>query len=269
MGIGVVGVLVGVVALAVAGLLAWRWRGAKESIYQMKVAETRPVKDLKEMATEIAAEIGAGSFNEVCEVVGKLGSDEALVGELSEQRCGFCRTVVSRKWEQEVEEWDENKQENVRRTQSGSEVVSNIERSALCWIDDDGERLDLRLDGAKIDLIKAVDRFEPGSKPSKKGMKFDKHQGDRRTLGFHYVEELLPLGSRVYVLGEVTDSEGLAMRKPSDPKRDFVVTTKSEEEMLRAAKKSQTMSLIGAVVAAVVGGVAILGGLAAMAVSMF
>jgi hypothetical protein len=268
MGGGVVGVVLGLVSLVVSGFLVWKWRAAKESIYQMKVAEARPVRELKSMAGEIATEIGRGSFNEVCEVVGKLGSDEPLAGELSGEPCAYFRTTISRKWEEEVEEWDEQQKKHVKRTRSGSEVVSSTERRALAWIDDGTGRLDLRLDGAKMDLVEVEDRFEPGKKPSREGLKFSKHEGNRRTLGFRYEEELLPLGVQVYVLGEVTDSEGLAMRKPSDANKRFLVSTKSEEEMLRGAEKSKTLSLIGAVAAAAIGVLAILAGIAAMLVSM-
>ena len=74
------------------------------------------------------------------------------------------------------------------------------------------------------------------------------------------VEEVLPVGQRVYALGEVADTEdeGVVLRTPTDEQKDrpFMLSTKTEEELLQKSAKSQTiLRVIGAVVG--VGGLAL------------
>ncbi len=250
--------LCSVVFAGIAGGCTWKFFSLKEKIYQMKATETVPIQSLIESAGEIAAEIGPGGFNQLCEIKGRLLSDAPLQGELSQQPCAYYETTVTRRWEEDYEEYDQQLKRSVRRTRTGADVVSSNKRAAPCVVDDGTGRLELRLDGADLDLVQSFSRFEPGERPTGLGLQIAGFsvniagpRAGRRTLGYEYVERLLPLNAQVYVLGEVRDSEGpLAMRKPDDPKKKFFVTTKSEEELLRDAASSQKMFLIAAIVCA-------------------
>lgn len=251
--------LCSVVFVGISGFCTWKFFNLKEKIYQMKLAETVTIQSLQESAAEIAAEIGPGGFNQFCEIKGALRSDKPLQGELSGQPCAYYETSVTRRWEERYEEYDAQAKRTVSKTRSGSEVVSSNKRQTTCEVDDTTGRLELRLDGADIDLIQSFSSFEPGERPSGNlqiaGFSLNigiGSGGGRRTLGYEYTERLLPLDTAVYVLGEVRDSEGgLSMRKPDDPKQKFFVTTKSEEELLREAANSQKMVLIGAILCGV------------------
>ncbi|HEQ71669.1 MAG TPA: E3 ubiquitin ligase, partial [Spirochaetia bacterium] len=70
-----------------------------------------------------------------------------------------------------------------------------------------------------------------------------------RTLGYRYEEEAIPVGKNLYVLGEAVDAGGeLAIQKPADKKAKFIISVKSEEELVRKAQSSMTaLWVIGAI----------------------
>lgn len=238
-----------VVGFVIMGICFWQASSTKEKIRQMKSTEPINISDLRVSAEEIARELGPGAFNQVCEVRGRLGSDAPVLAELSGRRCAMVRSKVVREWEEEREEYDPQQKRTVRRTHRGSDTVSSNEQMAPCWVEDGTGRLAVRLQGADVDLVQSVDRFEPGENASLLGRLLGPN---RRTLGYRYTEELLPVDQEVYILGEVRDSEGeLSMRKPDAKDKRYLISTKSEEELLREAQKKQTYLKYGAIAAAV------------------
>jgi hypothetical protein len=76
--------------------------------------------------------------------------------------------------------------------------------------------------------------------------------GGRRTIGYKIEEWALPLGARVYVLGEAKDEGGsLRIAKPAAKGGRFIITMKSEEQLLSSAKTgSKVLNIIAAVLVA-------------------
>ncbi len=71
-----------------------------------------------------------------------------------------------------------------------------------------------------------VNRYEPNQN--------HQESENKRILGYQYNEWILPLGTKVYVMGEVCNSESeLVIHKPSDSENHFFITHKSEEQLLQ------------------------------------
>jgi hypothetical protein len=73
--------------------------------------------------------------------------------------------------------------------------------------------------------------------------------GGRRTIGYKLEEWALPLGARVYALGEARDDGGrLRVAKPSAKGGRFIISVKSEEQLLSSAKTgSNVLRVLSAV----------------------
>jgi hypothetical protein len=72
------------------------------------------------------------------------------------------------------------------------------------------------------------------------------------TIGYRREEWVIPVGTALFVQGEVTDDQGhLRLRKPE--KGPFVVSTKSEAELLGEAETHRRWATIGAGVVGVLG----------------
>jgi hypothetical protein len=69
----------------------------------------------------------------------------------------------------------------------------------------------------------------------------------RHPLGYHYHEEVLPLGRTVYILGAATDASGtLLVSKPAQRHTLFLVSLRSRDQLLQSAKQTMQYTLYAA-----------------------
>ena len=69
----------------------------------------------------------------------------------------------------------------------------------------------------------------------------------RRLLGYRIKESILPVGGDIYALGEVRDgTDGLTLNDPSDKEKPFLLSVKSEEELLQRYETTANMQKYGA-----------------------
>jgi hypothetical protein len=82
----------------------------------------------------------------------------------------------------------------------------------------------------------------------------NQHGNHRRTLGYRFEERILPLDRSVYVLGEVADTaDGLVLRKPATTEGPYVVSLKSEAELIQSKEASAKWLKIGAIASVITG----------------
>ncbi|OIP30790.1 MAG: hypothetical protein AUK47_24130 [Deltaproteobacteria bacterium CG2_30_63_29] len=231
-----------------------------KSVYEMRMFEQRNTADLLDEAGTIAAELGAGSFEQSAQLVGDIVCDQPLTSQLGEHSCVYYRMSVRRKYDEEYWEKDNNGNQ-VRKTRTGTDVVSDTKESCPFYVKDETGKLLVVPDGAKFDsLIESVSRFEPATMGGLGGIGFGRFQltppmmqgSGRRTLGYHYEEHVLPLNRRVTIMGQVNDKMGqLAMRKADGQK--LFISTRSKEEMVGSAQKTAQVMFASAIGSAVIG----------------
>ena len=260
-------IVIGIILYAIAAFLIYNYFQIKKRAEVMSSVETSTTAALHQVCQGVADEIGKGSFEQQAEVKGILECNEPIESEIAKQQCVHYRMSVSRKWEEDYYEKDEETGQNVKKTREGSDTVANNSRSVPFSIRDETGAILVNPNGANIDTEKVVDRFEPqtsasGGTISFGGFSFSlggtSNTANRRTLGYHFHEELLPLNRRVYVLGNATDMSGeLMIQKPRE-KGQFLISLKSEEELQASSKSGMTWSLIGAIVSFIAGDILIL-----------
>jgi hypothetical protein len=70
------------------------------------------------------------------------------------------------------------------------------------------------------------------------------------------------LERKIYVLGEVTDTSGeLAIQRPREKGKKFIISLKSEEELVRGVKSTIRWTLYGAITCDLIGVVLIILGI--------
>lgn len=228
-------------ALALVFFLVGGSKGRKA--YDVASTETSPSAELAALAAAVASEIGAGSFSRPVELKGRAVAVEPLRAEYSGTECVWYECVATRLWEEEY--WEEHDGRRERRSRSGSDVVSRIRREPPFRVEDatGGMLVDPR--GATVEAEKSFSRHEAGSGLGSirvGSLSIDLGAlgalaGGRRTTGYRFEETCIPSGRELYVLGEATDSGGtLVIRKPE--KGRFLVSTRSEEDILGSARKA-------------------------------
>ena len=87
------------------------------------------------------------------------------------------------------------------------------------------------------------------------------HGSHRRTLGYRFEERVLPLDRAVYVLGEIADtSDGLVLRKSTTTEGPYLISLKTEAELIQSKAASAKWLRLGAIACVITGfGLAVMG----------
>ncbi len=188
------------------------------------------------MCKSINEELGqTGGFKQQVEVKGMIACDSPLTGELSKQPCVYYDMKVEERYEETY--WDKDANGNqVRKTRTGKTTVSSNTQKVAFQIKDDTGKITINPNGAEIDAIKVVDKYEPHN-ANQTTISFGEFQlnlsgeggDDRKILGYEYTESILPLDRKAYVIGLASDTSGeLAIQQPTEKGKPFIITLKSE-----------------------------------------
>ncbi len=270
---------VGLVLVLIAALLFWLSRRSADKVLYVKATETSTIGSIQKLVSEVAADMGgqATGYKDYVEVKGRVVCDSPHRGELSEQLGAIVEIDVIRVAERLEESRDAHG--HIRSTwRKHEETLSSNRRESPFSIDDGSGRLNVK-SNRSIELVKSFEQFQPeggagfgGGQLSLSMGRFQISLGgggwdptSSRTLGYKYIERILPVGKPVYAIGEVavTEDDGLVLRAPTDEdkKKPFVLSPRTEEEIVKSAEKSAAvLKIIAAVLA--------LGGLALAVVGM-
>jgi hypothetical protein len=257
--------IVGIVLLLVA-VAAWFFaRSERGEARKATATETMACGDVAGLSKGVADEVGGGAFRQRCEVVGTAqpGPAGLLKGPESGVDAVWTRTRVTHKyWVMEETKVDGRVTRNRRERQ---ETVSSHESASPFAVADASGAVAVAPEGARIDAPEQVlDRFDATGAGAAltDGLlgSFLRSGSDSGTLGFGYEEWVIRPGARLYVQGEVADRTGeLAFGKPEDD-GPFLVSTRSEEEIVSGALGNAKVATVVAAVAGALGLVLVVAG---------
>lgn len=251
------------IVLMGAGIgLYFGYRSQGEKLFQIRAAQTYLTSDLMQEAKDVEEGLGEkGSFNKLAEVKGKVVCGDPLTSELARKRCVHYSMSITRKWEETY--WDTDSEgRRVQKTRQGSDTVAHNERSVPFYVEDSAGRIKINPEGAEMIREKVYSDFKTGELGGSKisigsfsiTLPSVTAVSGRRTIGYEYEESIIPLERNIYVLGEAADSSGeVQMQKPSDKKKKFIISIKSEEELKRGIQGTMTAMLIGGIVSEIAG----------------
>lgn len=251
--------------LIIGIVLFFAQKDQKKKAFSLKVAETFTISDLHRTSQEIAQEIGPGNWREYVKVRGKVKCDEPLTSPLAEKNCVYYSMSVSREYEETVTNTDEDGN-TTRETERNSETLSSDDQSIPFTLRDSTGAIAIDPSDADIETVSVLDEFRPQAAPG--GMlsfgRFsltlgeEQLSGNRRTLGYRYSEDILPLDRDLFVLAMASDGEGsLRLQKPTEHDRKFLLSLKSEDELIANAESSAKTSFTWMLVC-LIGGVALI-----------
>lgn len=249
-------IIVGVVLLLGAGGLGFLYFNAAAKQKAMLLTETLSASELGQLRDAATEAAGPGTFRQRTELAGAAvpGPGGALKAEISGKRCVWHRHVVTRKY------WEERRDSNGRyRRDTREETIGEGGSDQPFYVrDETGKVLVTPLD--KIDgLAPAFSKFEKanerrGTKVEIGSFKLTLPSSQRGgTLGYRYEEWVLQPKRRVYVLGEARDDgRDVVVSKPVEGGQ-FLISVKSEEELMASTRRRQQLFVIGAIACAVIG----------------
>jgi hypothetical protein len=257
--------IAGVVLLIIAVAAAFYARHERSTARKATATETMSCGDIAALSEGVASEVGGGDFTQRCEAVGKAqaGPNGLVDAPESKLDAVWVRTKVVHKYWEMVETRNDGR--TTRTRQEREETVSENESTAPFGLQDETGTVLIHPDGAEIDRPEqVVDRFDQGAGRDRDDGGFLstllRSGQDSGTLGFQHQEWIIRPGARLYVQGEVADRTGaLVFEKPRD-KGDFLISTRSEEEIVSGAERNAKLALAGAAVAGVLGVVLLIAG---------
>jgi len=223
--------LIGLIFVVVGGVLFFI---ARRGAQKMALIERVP--------TSPAAEATRQPPGTLVEVTGTLCCDAPLTAELSGRPCAFASVRVER--QREVRERDSD---GDIRTSTQSDIISHTSQSAPFSVEDQSGRIPVNPDGAEIDALTVVDRFEPaqtGASLSIGGIVLNLGSGDD-TVGYRYNESLLPIDAPVYVLGVIAQDGSIGAPIAGHPDQAFTISYRSEAALLHSTGQTSFWLRVG------------------------
>jgi len=243
------------IALIVIGFFLFRYRKRTEyRLTSYTISREATVSELIEEFTEVSGDgLGKGYYKQLIAMHGIVETEQPLISELSNKPCVKYQMHVGRDWEEDYKERNDQGQ-LVTKTRHKTDTVTSNEQSRPFYINDGTGKIRVSPDGANMTLEKVLDRYKPANHAdyhdtiSIGNFRFNltSHlSSHRRLLGYRYEEWIFPIGRRVFIHGEVSDSGGeLTFQQPSDAEKNepFIITLKSKSELIQqTAKKIKTI----------------------------
>ena len=227
---------------AAAGGYAW-WQDRKHK--ELSAVEASTCGDMRQMADAVSVSAGGGAFRQRCELNGS--AQPAYVGTVqapqTKKECVWYRTKVTHEyWDYE---WVERNGRRERDRRRRTEVISDDASDVPFALDDGTGQAVIHPEDADIhEPHQVFDEFESDrSRPGLLEMFADSWRDE--TIGYRREEWILPVGTRLFVQGELTDEDGhLRLRKPE--KGSFRVSTASEAELIAGHETHRRWATIGA-----------------------
>lgn len=227
---------------------------------EIRAQETKTIPEVRE-ALEAMAPIDP-NYREMVEVKGIAQAEQPVTAPYSGEKVAFyiAKTVqVS----ESTESYTDSDGNHHTRTRKHYDTLSEEESSApLLLKDQEGNEIVIETNGTskKLDLQKSFDRFD-NNRTSYDNRPYSRYnsynvqpRGNSRILGYKKTEEIFRLNSPLYALGEAYMQDGrIYIGPPRATDMPFIVTSKSEEQLIKEKKNSQKFAFFGGIAAAIIG----------------
>jgi len=230
----------------------------KNKNIEIQFMQTTPLTELKGILTDNAAS-GLEGYRHYVEVKGNADSDIPEKAPFSEKEAAYYDANLFQVYE-ESETYTDDKGHHHQRMKRSESLISNQKSSGNVALKDSqtGDKVYINVSqpGIQLEPLKTLDRFEPSNNISRYGFfqNFQFGNMGARTLGFRMVEKTIPIGQMIYVLGEAwLEGTRIMMGKPNDKNKPFIVSTRSEEAIVKGNKTGVNAALAIGIILAVAG----------------
>lgn len=260
-------VIIGLVLIAVGVyLVVVKRKKIGDDLLEIQYMKTSTVSEVMEAIGDMAAV--SDSYREYVELKGTVSSKNPQKTPFTQKDAAYYVATTYRVFEEEKVETD-SEGNTTRRLVKREEKISEEESGEELVLNDGSGEIVLETNGTsdKFELVQISDRFEPANtygnfspyqNRNRRFRDFDKgfFGGGAKLLGYRMAERGYLAGQRIYALGEAYMNAGtLTLGRPQDKSRRYIVSPKSEEELVSSKQSSQKMTLIGGIALIAVGAI--------------
>jgi len=247
----------GILIIGGAALSFFAPRKIKDRNIEIKFMQTTPLKELIAILKDNAA-AGLDGYRHYVELKGSADSDNPEKATFSEKEVAYYNADLYQIYEEKhTYKDDKGTHQQIRKKET---LMSNQKSSGPVVLKDSrsGQKayIDVSQSGLKLETLKTLDKFEPENSV-KKYTFFGSLQYSNmgtRTLGFRMIEKTIPIGQSLYVLGEAwLEGHKVKIGRPREGKKPFIVSVRSETDIVQANNNSARIALIIGIVIAIAG----------------
>lgn len=231
----------------------------QNNITEIKYMQTKTILELKDMFNQMDANGLGNEYREFVELKGTIVSDNLVDTPFSNRKVVYCESNLAQVTETR-EQYRDNNGNMQTRISKHENTISNEKTSQEIYMIDNSSNESVSLEingtGCKLDIPKTFDRFEPKANLGNYRYfnSFSWNRFGAETLGFKMTEKTINANQSLYVIGEAFRvGNQIHIGKPQDNKKPFIVTTKSEEDLVNKSTQSAMFSLIGGIIAIGIG----------------
>lgn len=236
----------------------------QRNLLEIQYMKTTSIPELYDMFAQMADAGMSDTYRQYTELKGSAFVNNPVNTPFSNQKVAYCDSKLSQVTEQRESYKDSNGVLRERMTKKENTISSEKSTETVYLKNNDSDKrvvLELSASGLKLDIPKSFDRFE--SRNNLGGYSFFNHyswnRNDASTLGFKMVEKTIKENQPLYVIGEAfKNGDEIYIGKPMDNKKPFIVSTKSEDDLINTSKNNATFALIGGIAAIIIGVVMLL-----------
>lgn len=237
------------IALIIGGVLAVVLLRPQllNKVREIKYMETTSVKDLLDMFNSMQEEGMGDHLRHYVELKGSVVCSQPIHTPFSERDVAFCASKLSAVSQREEHYQDEDGNMRVRMRRDEDVLTSETSADELNFKDSSSDIsvvLDIK-NGCSFDIPETLDRFEHTGNLSHYAYfrHFPTHSR-ANLLGYRMQEKTIALDQPLYVLGEAYEESGsIHIGKPAEKGKAFVVSTKSEDQMVGKYESQAKMAL--------------------------
>ncbi|MDQ3862879.1 MAG: E3 ubiquitin ligase family protein [Actinomycetota bacterium] len=241
-----------------AGIAVWVAAGV---IVFSARKQLRKTDLMRRVETSKTAEVAGFPAGTPVEVKGTLRCEEPLRSEMAGHECAYYLSQVIHEYN--VREYDSD---GDLRTRRRTEVMASNERFAPFGVEDDSGVVGIRGEGAEVDALEVMNRFENNTGKEGSfalGGLTVNLGGGASTIGYRYVEGVLPIDAPVYVLGVVREDGHIGAPADEGGEMRFLISHRSEEQLEKKYKRSALLRGLLAVALFLFGSIFVIIGLIA------
>lgn len=226
-------------------------------VREMKYMETTSIANLLDMFKSMQADGMGGHYRQYVELKGTVFNPEPVRTPFSDKEVAFCSAKLSSVTQRREYYRDDDGNSCVRMHKDEDVLTSEASSDVLLFKDSSSDTavvLDID-NGCSFDIPETFDRFENmGNLDRYPYFRSYHRQPTANLLGYRMQEKTVSLNQPLYVLGEAYEEGGtIHIGKPSEKDKVFVVSTKSEDQMVGKYEAQAKMALFGGIAAAAVG----------------
>lgn len=231
----------------------------QNNVTEIKFMKTKTISELNDMFSQMDANGLGNDYREFVELKGAVISENLVETPFSNRKVAYCESNLLQVTETR-EQYRDNNGNMQTRIRKHENTISDEKSSQEISIKDNSSNepviLEINGTGCKLDIPKTFDRFEPkGNLGNYRYFNsFSWNRFGAETLGFKMTEKTIEANQNLYVIGEAFRvGNTLHIGKPLDNKKPFIITTKSEEDLVNSSNQKAMIALVGGIIAIVIG----------------